>query len=178
MDKKVAKEYAIALFDISLEKNIIEIIKDEFIITTKVFSKVKDFVKLLSHPQLSVENKKDIINNVFNDINQTLKHFLYVLIENSRIVDINAIRDVFIEIYNEYNNVYPVIAKTTIPLTSEQINTLEKKLSIKYRHKIQLENIIDPTIIGGLTLSIKNQVYDYTIKTQIENLKSHILKHT
>ncbi|QVK17782.1 ATP synthase F1 subunit delta [Mycoplasmatota bacterium] len=178
MGKEFTKEYATALFDLSLEKNSVESIKEELIIISAAFLENKDFEKLLSHPQLSKENKKDIVNNVFKELNSTLLHFLYVIIENDRVNDIKFINKEFSKLYNAYNEVIDVEAKTTIPLTEDQIGVLKNKLSVKYRHKIRIDNIIDPSIGGGMLLTINHEVMDYTIKNQLRNLKSHILKQT
>lgn len=178
MEKEFTKEYATALFDLSLEKNNIEAIKEELIIVSAAFLGSKQFEKLLSHPQLSKENKKDIVNDVFIGLNTTLLHFLYVIIENDRIFDIKFINKEFSKLYNEYKEVINVEARTTIPLTENQIEVLKNKLSVKYRHKIKIDNIIDNSIGGGMLLKMNHETIDYTIKNQLHNLKSHILKQT
>ncbi len=178
MSKDNAKEYAIALFDLSLEKKNVEIIKDELIIVSNAFSEEEQFGKLLSHPKLSKEEKKGVITKVFKGINDTLLYFLLVVIENDRVNDLTYITDEFMKLYHEYNTVLLVLAKTTIPLSETQINALQNKLSIKYRHKIKIENEIDPSIIGGMQLIIDNEIIDYTIQNQLHNLKTYILKHS
>jgi len=178
MKKEFANEYATALFDLSIEKDIIEIIKDELITVSVAFSDNKQFEKLLAHPQLSKENKKDIINDVFKGLNITMLHFLYVIIENDRVNDLKFINEEFSKLYNEYNKVIYVEAITTISLTEAQNDVLKNKLSIKYRHKIEISNTIDQSIVGGMRLKINNDIIDYTLKGQLQKLKSHILKQT
>lgn len=178
MNKEFTKEYAIALFDLSLEMNITEVIKDELNTVSNAFNENEAFEKILAHPQLSKENKKEILNDVFKGINTTLQHFLYIVVENDRIVDIGFINNEFGKLYNEYNKVIHVEAITTIPLKDDQVEALIQKLSVKYRHKIEIENIIDKSIVGGMKLKINHEVYDYSIKSQLRNLKSHILKQT
>ncbi|HEY8365388.1 MAG TPA: ATP synthase F1 subunit delta [Haloplasmataceae bacterium] len=178
MTNDYAKEYAIALFDLALEKNILDIIVDEFIKVTDIINEEKSFIKLLTHPELSKQEKKEIIGKTFNSVNSTLMNFLNVIVENNRFIDVDYIKQEFVDLYNDYLNIMHVEARTSTLLTSEQINLLEKKLERKYRHKIQIENIIDKNIIGGVMLKINNQIIDYTIKTQLQSLKSHILKQT
>lgn len=178
MKNDYAKEYAIALFDLSLEKKLLETMKDELIIISSAFIENAQFDKLLSHPQISKEQKKDIVKDVFKGINSSLLYFLYVVIENDRIEDIEFINEEFRKLYNEYNQVMQVEAVTTIPLDKNQREALVNKLSLKYRHKIEIHNVIDHSIGGGMRISINNQVMDYTIKSQLENLKMHILKQT
>ncbi len=178
MKKEYAKEYATALFDTSLEKSLIDIIKDELKIVSNSFLENKKFIKILTHPQLSKEEKKEIVFDVFSKVNHTLINFLYVLIENDRISDILFINDEFIKLYNEYKEVIYADAYSTILLSNEQIDNIKFKLTVKYRHKIVINNFIDNTLVGGLLIKINNEILDYSIRNQIINLKSHILKQS
>ena len=63
-------------------------------------------------------------------------------------------------------------------LEDDQIESLKDKLTIKYKHKIEIENVIDPTIVGGMRLIVNNEIMDYSLKSQLNNLKSYILKQT
>lgn len=178
MKKDFEKEYAIALFDISLEEDLVDTIKDELKIVSSLFLENKDFIKVLTHPQLSKENKKEIIYNVFKEIDQLLINFLYVLIENDRISEVLFINDEFIKLYNEYKEVIYVDAYSTILLSNDQIENLKFKLTIKYRHKVVINNLIDNTLVGGLLIKINNELLDFSIKNQFINLKTHILKQS
>jgi F-type H+-transporting ATPase subunit delta len=71
-----------------------------------------------------------------------------------------------------------VKAFTSIELDDEQKTKLKEKLKVKYRHEVELENVIDSSVIAGIRLQIDNEIMDYSIKTQFSNLKSHILKQT
>ena len=133
MGNGFSKEYAAALFSVSLEKGIINDVAEEFSIIANAFSENHMFIKLMSHPQLGADEKREIIETVFKNINTTLRHFLLVLIDNKRIVDILSIKNVFEDMYNEYNEILPVIAKTTVPLTKEETDLLEKKLVFKFQ---------------------------------------------
>jgi len=86
MGNDFASEYAIALFDLALEKQKVDVINDELKICVKAYLDNKTFIKLLSHPQFDKEHKKGIIKDTFKSIERILLHFFYVLIENDRIV--------------------------------------------------------------------------------------------
>ncbi len=178
MKNEFAKDYATALFELSIEENKVETIFEELNVVSTLMLDEPQFMKMLSHPELHKNEKKDIFKKVFKQVDQIVLYFLYVLVDNNRIEHIQSIQEMFIKLYNEYNKVIEVKAQSTLPLNEEQKNKLEEKLKIKYRHKIKIENVIDKSIIGGLRLSIDNEIIDFSLKSQFSNLKSHVLKQT
>lgn len=176
MKQVSTKQYALALFDLSLEQKKIEYVKEHLKIVSESISLNKKFIKILSHPKVSKQEKKDMMKEIFNNFDDLILHFLYVIIDNECICDIDVITNEYNDLYNEYTKVIIVKAQTTEILEKEQIDRLKVKLMNKYRHKIEIINDINKSLIGGMRLYIKDEIIDYSLKSQIENLKSSILK--
>lgn len=169
------REYASALFELALEEKHIDKVFENFTVIVEAYKENPELGKLFSHPKISLQEKKRVIDEVFIGINTTFKHFLYVLVERGRITDIDKIYAVFREQYNDYNELLPVLAITSMKLSESQLDELKNQLKIKYRRKIELENHIDPTILGGVRLIVKDQVIDYTVQSQLSELRSILL---
>lgn len=39
---------------------------------------------------------------------------------------------------------------------------------------IEFQQVIDETLIGGFVLKLDGVVYDYSVRTQLKNIKKHI----
>ena len=61
-------------------------------------------------------------------------------------------------------------------LNKETIEKISLIIGEKINKKIELENKIDPTLIGGFKIILKNDIYDTSISSQIENIKKVILE--
>jgi len=171
-----AKEYATAYFDVLLERKIVEESLDELSLVAEAIEGDQAFKQLFEHPKLTQEEKKQVIDQVFGKMSLALKHFLYVLIDNHRLQDIQMIYLAFCDIYKDYHKLLDVQAVTAEPLSNAQKKQLEEKLSIKYRKKINIINEVDPKVIGGIRLNINNEVLDHSVSRHLQNLKSFILK--
>ncbi|MDF2699148.1 MAG: synthase subunit delta [Haloplasmataceae bacterium] len=176
MSSPFAQSYAEAIFDLELEKGNLEMTSEQLTLIVNSFKDNDEFIKILNHPQLGKDDKKQIIRDVYGNFDNIITNFLFVLVDNDRIGGLLDIYDAFIKIYNEYQNTINVLAYTTIALDNAQIDRLKEKLIIKYRHKIEVTNFIDEKVIGGMRLIINEDVIDYTINNQLKNLKSHVLK--
>ena len=130
--------------------------------------------KFFAHPKIEKENKMKVIEQVTSD--SLLIHFLKVLVENDRIPLIDSITMSYQEILDELHKVMQVKVISGNPLKKENIKKIKDKLSKSYGRTIELETVIDPSIIGGFRLEFEGNIIDETINKQLDNLKSSLLE--
>jgi F-type H+-transporting ATPase subunit delta len=66
------------------------------------------------------------------------------------------------------------IIKTARNMSDETYDMLCKGVAEKFGSDIQFERVFDETLIGGFVLKLDGIVYDYSVRTQLKNLKKHI----
>ena len=66
-----------------------------------------------------------------------------------------------------------VVATTAIALSKTQAQTITKELEKKYK-KVTLENVVDPGVIGGVSLTIGSKQLDGTIKNKLTIIKKQL----
>ena len=59
-------------------------------------------------------------------------------------------------------------------MSDETYDMLCKGVKEKYGSDIVFERVFDETLIGGFLLKLDGVVYDYSVRTQLKNLKKHI----
>jgi F-type H+-transporting ATPase subunit delta len=168
----VAVQYAEALLGLSSESNKVEEVLEDY----KNFNAALDeeIYKFLNHPKISKKNKKEIINNTVE--NSLLKNFICVLIDNSRIDLLEDCFNEYIKIVNNQNKVMNVFAYTGKELSNEQMTQLVSNLGKKHNRKIELVNIVDVSIVGGIRIEYDGNVLDETINNYLQGLKANLTK--
>ena len=65
-------------------------------------------------------------------------------------------------------------AKVTsaVPLDDAAVDAIAEKLSAATQKKVLVERAIDPAILGGVVAQVGSVVYDGSIRTQLEDLRS------
>lgn len=171
------KRYARALYEIAKTKNKVEEFLSDLYEICEVLDKNKKLLKLLKHPEISINRKKEIFSNLFKGkIDDELLTFLYIVIEKGRILYLREKLNQLEEIYLEELNTIKGTVKTKIPLTTKEYDDLVEKLEKKYNKTVLLETKIDEDIIGGIYININNQIIDGTINKQYEELRNKLLK--
>lgn len=176
MQEYLARRYALALYEISEQKDRIDsILQDLREIVDTIYNN-KDFEEVIKHPQISTSKKKEIFSNIYKgNIDDELLAFLLLLIEKERILYIDEVLIQFEKINLEKNNTVIAQIKTVVPLTEDERQSLKSKLESMYSKNIIVNEEIDSEIIGGVYVRVGNDVIDGTIKAKLNDMKKLML---
>ncbi len=170
----VSNRYSEALFDLAIEEQKLEQFYEELTAVKTVFCSNADFNEVLAHPEIELSEKIAIVKSVFTSLDSTIVNFLLVVIEKGRTKEIVSMIDDFELFYNEYNNIENAVVYSVVELSTEQIKKLEVQLSEKFSKQVNVENVIDKSIIGGIRIVIKNTVIDTSLKSKLKELDDQI----
>lgn len=168
-------QYAAALFDLAVEQAVIEKVKDDFDFMMEMFHKEADLLKILTSPRLKPKAKKAIISQVFLNMHPLMSHFLYVLIDNSRVDHVEKIYEAFNLQLKEYHHVAVFDVYTAQALTPGQMTTLYREFQKRFPKKIiEINESLDPSLIGGIRVTHDGKTIDVTLKKQMQVLKASL----
>ena len=171
MAKLVSKRYALALFETGLELNRLEQFKEEINNVSNVLESEPKIEMILTHPKISSDEKKELLDSLFGkNISKEMLNFLYVIIDKRRERYISEINEYYDFLYNEEKNIVKATVVTAVPMGKAQGEKLKVILTSKLNKNVELNNVIDDSIIGGAMLKVDNKVIDGSIKGQLDSI--------
>ncbi len=172
MINEVSLQYAKSLYDLS--KDLDQDLNDLEVLKSCI-SNSNELVKVLMHPSISKEEKKELFKNLFSGkVEDYFLYFVYVLVDNERILELENIYDTFKMLVDEKNNILNCEVVSKYPLDNNVKEDLIKYLSQKYQKEIILKELVNDELIGGIKIIVQNEVIDYTIDSTLTNLKNTI----
>jgi F-type H+-transporting ATPase subunit delta len=105
-------------------------------------------------------------------VNELTLRFFLLITEKNREAVLQGTATEFIRQYNEFKSIAKAQVTTAIPLTAESRSQLNQKVMQLTGMTIQLEEKIDPAIIGGFLLRVGDKQVDDTIRTSLRQLKN------
>lgn len=163
--------YALGLFSIALEENKVLEYKNSVKMFKDVIVSNSDLKHLFLSYFVLQEEKEDVINNIFKGQDEYLLNFLKIIVKNKRVNCMVGIFDEFICLCNDFLKVKEGIVYSTELLSSDDILRLESKFKSILSCDVELENVIDKKLIGGIKVVIEDRVYDGSIKNKISKLR-------
>jgi F-type H+-transporting ATPase subunit delta len=170
--KLLSKRYGQALFDLSVELNILEKVYSDVILIGRVFAENRGMRVLINNPVIDAHKKVSILNVLFEGKVQELTiKFLRLITKKGREKYIPTICEAFVEIYLEYKNILSVEVTTAQKAEKVITDDITKKLHEATKMNIELTEKVDENVIGGFVINFQDYQYDASIINQLNKLK-------
>ena len=178
MAKLVSKTYGDALFELALELDKIDIIQEEVEVILQVLKTNEEFIKIMSHPRISVEEKSSILENVFKGkVSDEVMGFLMTIEDKGRFQEINSILTYFVDKVREYKKIGVAYVTSATALTDSQKKAIESRLLETTSYvSFLMEYDVNPALIGGMVVRIGDRVVDSSIKCKLDNMAKELSK--
>jgi F-type H+-transporting ATPase subunit delta len=177
MAELIEKTYGQALFDLSLEEDKINAYADEMQIIKNAIAENPDLLVLLNHPQISRENKIEVMKNCLDGrASDSVTGFFVTVIQAGRQQYIPGMIDYFLDAVRKYQHIGVADVTSACALSDAQKAAVEKRLlettdNVAYKIRYQ----VDPELIGGMVIRIGDKVADNSIRTRLNTLTKALL---
>ncbi len=170
---RAALRYAKATLNLAKEKGFAKEINDDMLLIDKTISDNVDLLNMLKSPIIKSAVKKTVLTELFkNKINSISMGVINLLIENNRLQLLPLVATEYTIIYEFLQGVEIAQVTSAVPLTKELETRILKKVKQISGKNITLNNIIDPSIIGGFILRVGDKQCDSSISGQLKQLRS------
>jgi F-type H+-transporting ATPase subunit delta len=140
---------------------------------------------LVRHPQVAdlVANPKLDAEQVFDVITSLLKsplpaegtNFLRLLIENDRLAILPEVARQFRILKNAADGVADCLIESAFALDDAQLGELLAKLATKFGLELKPEVRVDPSLIGGVRVTVGDHVLDTSVKSRLAQMQAALV---
>ncbi len=142
-----------------------------------ILNNSKDLYEALINPLISVSDKEEVIDKVFEkDVDVLVKNFLKLLVEKNRFSLIYEISDVFNEMLDDINEIARVNVTSAVELNDTEKLKIQDKLSEKLNKQICIKYDVDKSIIAGLVIKMGDDIIDMSVAQKLEDFKMALIK--
>ncbi|OSY88862.1 ATP synthase subunit delta [Tenacibaculum holothuriorum] len=167
-----ALRYAKAILNLAKEAGKETEVNDNMKLIVETIAGSSDLDSMLKSPVIKAADKRKVLTALFGDkVNNVIKGLFNLLEENKRMLMLEPIAKQYSVIYDYYKSMQVAKVTTAVPLTKE----LEAKVLAKVEeitgNKANIENIVNPEILGGFILRVGDVQYDASISNQFNELR-------
>jgi F-type H+-transporting ATPase subunit delta len=125
---------------------------------------------LIGSPKLDAQQLAELLLPEQPAPDANFRQFIATLIENRRVELLGGIATVFGELKREHERVLRVTVRAAVAVDPAQAAALEAALARRFQRQIELETVIDPSVIGGAVIDAGNVVIDGSVRGRLERL--------
>ena len=171
---RAAIRYAKAILDLANSKGVAEAVNNDMKSIASAIETNTELSTFIQNPTTKVEVKESALLEVFADVNGVTKGLFHLLFENKRFEILEAIALEYSKVFDEGNGIEVAKVTTAIPMDAALEAKVLAKVATLSDKKITIENIVDPTIIGGFILKIGDQQYNASVANRLQVLKREL----
>ena len=172
----IASRYATALLGFANKSAIQEKIYLEAKAVAQSYIQFNELRTVLDNPVLpNVEKRKIILMAAGSNVSKSFEQFVDLLLTNNRESHLQSIVLKYIDLYRKKFNIH--YGKLTSAIVVEA--SIEKRLTTMMQKQtggtVEIEKIVDPTILGGFMFEVDFVRMDASLSGQLQRIKNEYI---
>ena len=169
-----ARVYAEALFEVGRDKGKLDALQQQLGQFADAVDRNRDLQVFFFSPYLSSAEKQEGIERAITGAEPELINFLELLLEKHRMPVLFRIRRNYDSLWAKENKRLGVTVTSAVELDPEIAERISSEIEEQTGNEVQLENRVDPEILGGLVVQVGNMVLDTSIRNRLEKLRKSV----
>jgi F-type H+-transporting ATPase subunit delta len=168
----LAGRYASALFDLARDQRQIESVGKSLEALNQALADSKDFNELVSSPLVSREEAGKAFAALAPQLalDPVTANFLGVLARNGRKSELRNVIRAFRRLAAEHRGETTAEVVTARPLNDDQLAQLRQQLRTRAGRDVNIDAVVDPSLLGGIVVKLGSQQIDASIRTKLNRL--------
>ena len=137
---------------------------------------VFDLSNLLMNPAVTSDERVKALDKVMGEIqlSELTQRFLRLLAEKDRINEIREVAEVYDELADARTGRVQAHVASAIELNEATVGELRRALEKRTGKKIEMNVEVDPSLIGGVRAQVGSFVFDGTIRSELDRLRTQL----
>ena len=177
--QRVASRYAKSLIDLAVERDSLEVVKEDMDSFRRAVES-RDFFLFLKSPIITPGKKSEIFRSIFGGkFNEMTSGFFQIILNKGREAYLPEIADEFLAQYKVIKHISSVTLTTAVPLSAEAVAKIKAKLTASaiLEDNVEITTAVNPDILGGFVLEFGDRLYDSSVAHKLEKLKKEFGKN-
>lgn len=171
-DAKAALRYAKAILNLAVDQKMEDEVNKNMLHISETIDQSKDLQVMLGSPVIKAIAKKEALLTIFkDDTNNITKGLINQLVDNKRLSILDSIAKQYAIVYDYYKGTEVAKVTTAVPLTDELRDKILAKVKSIVGKEVNMESVIDPSIIGGFVLRVGDKQFDASVAGKMNKLR-------
>ena len=172
----IAERYALALLDIGVDRGNFEQLGRELDRVKGLFNSA-ELSELFRNPKFDAETRKKVLAELLRRVmvSPVCRNFLFLLVDRARIALFPEIVDSYHALADEHAGRLRATVTVARRLSEPDAARLKTVLQKATGQAVLVEQVEDPSIIGGVITRIGGKIYDGSVRAQLDALRAGLV---
>jgi F-type H+-transporting ATPase subunit delta len=172
----IVRRYVRALFDIAHQREIVQQVGGDLDALAAVLKSTPQLGRVLRAPTIAPARKRQLLRTVFGGrMHELTQRFLDMIVEKRREAILADVPGEFRRLSYEVLNIQPAEVTSAAPLADDEREALRAALGRRTGKRIELQEAVDPALIGGAIVRIGDTILDGSVRGSLRRLRERLL---
>lgn len=130
---------------------------------------------LLQHPAIPFAEKERVLRRVLGrSVAPAAINLVLLMVRRGRPGAIDRMIDRFAELLRRERGIVLAEVRTALPLDDGQRAEIVARLRELTGEQIEMDETVDPDLIGGIAVRIGDRLYDASVRSRLERLRARL----
>jgi F-type H+-transporting ATPase subunit delta len=129
---------------------------------------------LVVHPAITYRDKERVLRRVVSGVSDEALNLALLMIRRGRPGAIGRMVEDFGERVRRERGIDLAEVRTALPLEEEQRAAIAARLRELTGNRIEIHEVVDEALIGGITVRIGDRLYDASVRNRLERLRARL----
>lgn len=168
-----ARRYAEAAFELANEADALDAWQRDLDALVDAL-RDPDLRALVEHPAVAYADKERVLRRVVTGVGERPLALVLLMVRRGRPGAIEAMVERFEELVRRGRGVALAEVRAALPLDDAQREDLVARLAELTGEKIEIKEVVDESLIGGITVRIGDRLYDASVRGRLERLRARL----
>jgi F-type H+-transporting ATPase subunit delta len=171
----VTKRYAKALFELAQAQGLVSESEDQLRSIVEAAENDADIRAFLAAPGIAADRKVQALRAAFGDKSlEIVLNTISLLIARGRQAELSSLLQAFRQVSGGILGQADALVTSAKALTDDQKSQLAAQYGSLIGKTVHVENVVDPALLGGLTVRIGDTLYDGSLRGKLDRLSKQL----
>jgi F-type H+-transporting ATPase subunit delta len=136
----------------------------------------RELARVLFNPAFPEAGKKQILEKLTAASSTVVRNAVLVLVDHGRITALPDLIEAYEELWGRQQKQLEVELTTAVPIDDAQAELLRARLAAQTGASVSLTRKVDPAIVGGLVLRVRDLLIDASVRGKLNALRLSLRK--
>jgi len=170
-----AHRYAEAVFELAEREGAFDRWRDDLHIAAEVAAD-PSVTRILDNPAVPLADREVLLGQLLKSrLSGPAYNLVRLLAQRSNLELLTRISAEYDRLRNAREGIVSATVSSALPLTADEDAAIRAKVATLTGSRVDISTVVDPALIGGLTVRIGDRLIDASVRGRLERLREELL---
>lgn len=169
-----ARRYAEAAFEVALRDDQLDRWRDDLAVAADILGR-PEVESIVRSPAVSLAQRLGLVSDLLaTRIQPGALRLVSLLVSRGRASVLPRVSEEYARRLNTHRGIVTATVTSAVPLTADQTAAIRSRVETMAGSAVELHTVVDPGLLGGLTIQVRDRLLDASIRGRLERLRDQL----